>query len=339
MLFRSGEATLLTWDDVEDCAVTIPGGITKTGAGRSFTLPAAACRRLRAWREGTAIPPLAAPTPVGHAAVLQLAGRYVSGDEWLDLLPKGNDLVFDPCIGIATVQRSLGQSLVSQDPASLGDRVLSVKAPGTIHDGIADFRRVEIPCPPEPPPELAALVGEYGFAHAQVLIYEVRGRLGILLDGHVRDLPNPVGKDRYVLPAGTHGGDELVFVRAADGAVTGLFLGAVHWPRIVHPPDGAFRIPLRAPLAQLRLAIRDLHPPPTEGAVRKPDLVDLRVQQPPLRFDLRYASAHNFLGEPVYEPNAIPMLQREAAAALQKAHEELRAQGFGLCVFDGYRPW
>lgn len=48
---RVGEATLLTWSDVENCTIEVPGGITKTGAGRSFTLPEAACRRLRAWRE------------------------------------------------------------------------------------------------------------------------------------------------------------------------------------------------------------------------------------------------------------------------------------------------
>jgi integrase/recombinase XerD len=48
---RVGEATLLTWADVDACSITIPGGITKTGAGRAFTLPEAACRRLRAWRE------------------------------------------------------------------------------------------------------------------------------------------------------------------------------------------------------------------------------------------------------------------------------------------------
>ncbi|MEY4358595.1 MAG: hypothetical protein RLZZ631_81 [Cyanobacteriota bacterium] len=48
---RVGEATLLTWDDVDACTIEVPGQITKTGAGRSFTLPAAACRRLREWRE------------------------------------------------------------------------------------------------------------------------------------------------------------------------------------------------------------------------------------------------------------------------------------------------
>ena len=41
---RVGEATLLAWEDVQECAITIPGGVTKTGATRSFTLPPAASR-------------------------------------------------------------------------------------------------------------------------------------------------------------------------------------------------------------------------------------------------------------------------------------------------------
>ena len=48
---RVGEATLLAWDDVEECSITIPGGITKTGASRRFTLPLAACKWLQDWRE------------------------------------------------------------------------------------------------------------------------------------------------------------------------------------------------------------------------------------------------------------------------------------------------
>lgn len=48
---RVGEATLLTWGDVDGCTVAIPGGITKTGAGRSLNLPDAACRLLQQWRQ------------------------------------------------------------------------------------------------------------------------------------------------------------------------------------------------------------------------------------------------------------------------------------------------
>ena len=317
-------------------AVAIPLDFANGMAG---AMAVRALQRLQALRTHTDVPPLAQLKPLGRAAAWQLAGRYEAGGEWLDLVPRGNDIVFDPCVGIATVQRSMGEQLVSQDPASLGDRIVRVLPSGDVHDGVAVFARTSHICPPEPPPEILALVGEYGWPHAQIIVYEVRGKLGVVLDGHVRELPDPVAVDRYTMPAGTHGGESLEFARDAKGAITTLVLGGVTWPRIVHPVDGAFRIPLRAPLASLRNALRDLEPPRTEGAVRKPDLVDLRSQSPALRFDLRYASDNNFLGEPVYEPGSVPMLERQAADALQKAHEELRAQGFGLCVFDGYRPW
>ena len=48
---RVGEATLLAWEDVQECAITIPGGVTKSGATRNFTLPPAACQWLQRWRE------------------------------------------------------------------------------------------------------------------------------------------------------------------------------------------------------------------------------------------------------------------------------------------------
>jgi integrase/recombinase XerD len=48
---RVGETTLLTWEDIEGCTVELPGGITKTGAGRRFTLPPAGCKWLKEWRE------------------------------------------------------------------------------------------------------------------------------------------------------------------------------------------------------------------------------------------------------------------------------------------------
>jgi len=48
---RVGEATLLAWSDVDACTIDIPGQITKTGHGRTFTLPPAACQWLQQWRE------------------------------------------------------------------------------------------------------------------------------------------------------------------------------------------------------------------------------------------------------------------------------------------------
>jgi integrase/recombinase XerD len=48
---RVGEATLLRWSVLEDCVLTVPGQITKTGRGRTITLPPAACAALLEWKE------------------------------------------------------------------------------------------------------------------------------------------------------------------------------------------------------------------------------------------------------------------------------------------------
>jgi D-alanyl-D-alanine dipeptidase len=66
------------------------------------------------------------------------------------------------------------------------------------------------------------------------------------------------------------------------------------------------------------------------------DLVDL--DGTPLRTDVRYARADNFLGYPVY-PMEKAFLQRPVYESLLRAHRALARHGFGILVFDGYRPW
>jgi D-alanyl-D-alanine dipeptidase len=79
-------------------------------------------------------------------------------------------------------------------------------------------------------------------------------------------------------------------------------------------------------------------PPIETGPFRKPDLVELTKLDSTIRLDIRYATKNNFLGKAVYkEPRAF--LQRPAAEALARVNQRLRAQGYGLVVFDGYRPW
>ena len=73
-------------------------------------------------------------------------------------------------------------------------------------------------------------------------------------------------------------------------------------------------------------------------SLRNSDLVELIRLDPTLKLDMRYASSNNFLGRPVY-PEARAFLQRPAAEALVRAHQGLEGQGYGLLVFDAYRPW
>ena len=79
-------------------------------------------------------------------------------------------------------------------------------------------------------------------------------------------------------------------------------------------------------------------PPLEPGPFRAPDLVEIVKLDPTIRLDIRYATKNNFLGKRVYsEPRAF--LQRPAAEALGRINQVLRKQGFGLIIFDGYRPW
>jgi D-alanyl-D-alanine dipeptidase len=78
---------------------------------------------------------------------------------------------------------------------------------------------------------------------------------------------------------------------------------------------------------------------PTErGKFRSPDLVELVKLDSTIRLDIRYATSNNFMKRPMYT-QARAFLQRPAAEALVLAHRTLCAQGFGILVFDGYRPW
>ncbi len=79
-------------------------------------------------------------------------------------------------------------------------------------------------------------------------------------------------------------------------------------------------------------------PPREAGPFRHPELVELLALDPTLKLDIRYATRHNFVGRAVY-PEARGFLQRPAAEAVVRVHQALRAKGYGLLIFDAYRPW
>ena len=81
-----------------------------------------------------------------------------------------------------------------------------------------------------------------------------------------------------------------------------------------------------------------VRPPHETGNFKESDLVELVKIDSTIKLDVRYATSNNFAGQPVYE-EARAFLQRPAAEALVRANENLKSLGYGLLVFDGYRPW
>ena len=89
---------------------------------------------------------------------------------------------------------------------------------------------------------------------------------------------------------------------------------------------------------------RGAAPPPAlalpvdPAATATPDLVDLARFDRRLRLDIRYATPANFMGRVLYPvPRAVA--QRPVAEALAQVQTRAEAEGYGLLVFDAYRPW
>ncbi|MEO8765672.1 MAG: M15 family metallopeptidase, partial [Ginsengibacter sp.] len=79
-------------------------------------------------------------------------------------------------------------------------------------------------------------------------------------------------------------------------------------------------------------------PPQETGNFKKTDLVELIKLDTTVHLDIRYATPNNLAGRAVYK-EARAFMQRPAAAALVRANQALKSTGYGLLVFDGYRPW
>lgn len=67
------------------------------------------------------------------------------------------------------------------------------------------------------------------------------------------------------------------------------------------------------------------------------DLVDLEKFIPGIVLDIRYATTNNFTGQQLY-PFSKCHLRRGPAEKLRAAQAEFATMGYGLKIFDGYRP-
>lgn len=174
-----------------------------------------------------------------------------------------------------------------------------------------------------------ALVGSYGAAEGEAMIVERGGALYLARAGMPQVRLVAAGRHRY------RAGASVVIITGAGIIVDGRTL-----PRhdFGAEAEAAIRAVVRHDGAALRAAALAASPPAEPAIRRAADLVALKDVVPHVRVDTRYATANNFTGQPIYErPGAY--LQRPAAQALAQVAARLARQGFGLVIYDGYRPW
>ena len=66
-------------------------------------------------------------------------------------------------------------------------------------------------------------------------------------------------------------------------------------------------------------------------------LVELKCISPNVLLDIRYATPHNFTGKAVYSSSRV-FLTEQTAQRLHRVQIALEKRGFGLKIYDGYRP-
>jgi CubicO group peptidase (beta-lactamase class C family)/D-alanyl-D-alanine dipeptidase len=299
-----------------------------------------ALRHMLAVRAGKPLPTIQETTPVDLAAARRLAGRYEAGGKAVELTESGGKLYLLPLDeGVRTELRRLGKGLITDGWLGYG---LKVKPEGDrlrIKD--KDYLRVAVPRPAPVPARWAGLIGEYGWDHNTLYIHERDGKLWALIEWAFLYPLTEVTEDVYRFPDyGLYQGDKLVFRRGQGGRATQVVAANVVFPRRhLRGEDGkTFTIRPQRPLAELRREALAASPPPEKGDFRRPDLVELIALDPTIKLDLRYAGTNNFLTTPFYT-SAKAYMQRPAAEALVRAHRKLAKQGYGLLIFDAYRPW
>ncbi len=69
-------------------------------------------------------------------------------------------------------------------------------------------------------------------------------------------------------------------------------------------------------------------------------MVELKTMIPGILYDLRYASVNNFMRRLMYPAGTnTTFLRIPVVKALQKVQKDLNEKGFGLKIFDAYRPY
>lgn len=187
--------------------------------------------------------------------------------------------------------------------------------------------------PPAPPATQRKLIGEYGEAEGDFTIFQ---QGGVLLAKTRAGGPNRLagaGPGRFRI-SGSGEASVLKLVRQGI-VVDGRLLrkrdfGAEATKRV--------RAAVRSDPKRLRKEAMAATPPGEIHSARASDLVSLEHAVPGLRLDIRYATTDNFMGIKLYERPAA-YLQRPAAEALARVAERLRRRGYGLVIYDAYRPW
>jgi serine beta-lactamase-like protein LACTB len=301
-----------------------------------------ALRQMLAVREKKPLPKIEQTQPVGAERAAKLAGHYVAkGGKAIELSERDGRLYLLPLAGGSLTElRALGDRLTIDSPLAYGP-TLEVKGERIVLEKDT-YERGPVEKPKPVPEKWRGLIGEYGWDHNILYVFEKGGKLWALIEWTEFDPLEEESENVFKFPAeiGMYHGEKLIFTRDKMGRATqAQASGVVFERRPILGEDGStFKIKPLRPVPELRTEALKAKPPEEKGDFRKPDLVDLTALDKSFKLDVRYATDNNFLGTPLYT-SARAFMQRPAAEAVARVNKALAAEGYGLLIFDAYRPW
>ncbi|HTH36768.1 MAG TPA: serine hydrolase, partial [Pyrinomonadaceae bacterium] len=258
-----------------------------------------ALRAMYAAKQGKPLPSPEITAPVDPDFARRIAGRYVNGPKFIDLVERAGMLFKIDAEGGERVRlRTLGSSLIVDDKLAYGEKLVARE--GEIVIGSETFKRVEVPKPPPAPSAWRGLIGEYGWDHDILYIFEKDGKLWSVIEWFEFDPLEQVSENVFKFPnRGLYDGERLIFTRDKNGRATQVEAASVVFKRrSVGPEDGAAQLRIKPvrPVSELLKEAQAAQLPKEAGDFRDSDLVELARLDPTIKLDIRYATTNNFLG-------------------------------------------
>ncbi|MBA4191158.1 MAG: serine hydrolase [Planctomycetaceae bacterium] len=301
-----------------------------------------ALRLMLAAKAQKPLPKIETSEPLPAEKARKFIGRYRDGERYLDLSESFGRLTVQPDRGGSLVRlRKSGKDLIVDDAQNWGTRLVVDGDKLIVGKATYTKEKPSVEPPPEVPAKWRGLIGEYGWDHNTLYIYERDGKLHALIEWVEIDPLTEESENVFAFPAdrGMYHGEKLVFTRDKAGLATKVTAASVVFKRRKIDGEGGetFQIKPIKRLDELRKVALAAKPPEEKGEFLKPDLIDLATVEG-IKFDIRYATDNNFLGKPFYT-SARAFMQKPAAEALARVQAAVKARGYGLLVYDAYRPW
>lgn len=291
-------------------------------------------------KRGTSLPGFVETRVVPQEQAARIAGWYSDGQASLMLRRLAQSLFLEAPRTTAEVRQAGGRYYLD-DAQTYTDALEIDPAGGWVRLGGTVYRRADRVMPPLPPAAWRGLIGDYGWEHNYIRVYERDGQPYVRSEWIDHVPMRIVSDNRWMFPDSgvLYAREVLEFKRDERGQGLAISLNGIRFPRrdFGAAMQARVRALVRADTRRLEEA-RNARPPSASTETGVPDLVNLQQLDPTIRLDIRYATRNNFTGVAVYDRPAA-FMQRKAAAALVRVNRTLRRCGFRLAIHDAYRPW